>query len=97
MGAPEIILMKTDTENLISNLLHGGRLEVQGGKLLVSPSSLANLYREEITRLKPEIMLRLGHCPICGRDLVIKIEDLREKPARHTYCPTAGHYDKWEK
>lgn len=96
MGVRPRKSMNSEVENLISNLLIGGRIEIKDGKLLVSPRSTAEFFRKEITRLKPEILIYLSHCPICASGLVVKIENLREKTRRHSYCPTAGHYDKWE-
>lgn len=84
-----------EVENLLALILQSGQMAIRDGQLLV-PSAIAQRYGDQIRKLKPAIMITLGHCPECGEELVVKVEDLGEKPRRHAHCQTAGHYDKWE-
>src|SRR5262245_2965999 len=64
-----------EVEELISLICQGGRLEVKDGQLWVAPVEVARRFGDQIRRLKPEILLALGHCPKCGRELTVKIEE----------------------
>lgn len=91
-----------EVKNLLSLIWQGGEVRVEGGHLLVSPPSLAAKFADQIRRLKPEILLALGHCPKCGAELIVKIETNhifpdRDVPRRHVWCQAGIHYDKWER
>lgn len=91
--------MNTEVEKLLSLICQGGEIKVAGGQLLVSPPAIAQKYGEQIRKLKPKILLALGHCPKCATELITKIEPLpllSETMRNHSYCPNAGHYDKWK-
>jgi hypothetical protein len=93
----------SETENLLSLIFQsGGTVQVSNGQLLVGPVALAQRFGDQIRRLKPEILLALGHCPICASKLIVKMENRQqlsdEKSQRGvvTYCPMKGHYNKWQ-
>lgn len=94
--------MNTETEKLLSLIYQAsGQIKIEDGQLLVFPPSIAQRFGDQIRRLKPEILLALGHCPGCGQVLTVKIEertnlsDGRKRTLTHKYCSTAGHYDRW--
>lgn len=88
---------ESDVEKLLSNLFQAGaELRVEDGFLLVGPPDLAQRFGEEIRRLKAEILLALGHCPICAGELRAEIGELQGKSGRHINCSReVGHFDKW--
>jgi hypothetical protein len=87
----------SETENLLSLIFQsGGTVKVENGKLLVGPVSLAQKFGDQIRRLKPEILLALGHCPECGEKLVFEVtEDHYGKTGSHAHCSNVGHFDQW--
>ncbi len=91
-------MKQPETENLLALIFQsGGQVMVKDGQLLVGPAQVARRFGDQIKRLKPEILIALGHCPICAGELVSKIEETSTgKTGRHAYCPTLGHEDKWE-
>jgi hypothetical protein len=87
-------------ENLLALIFQaGGTFTVKNGKLVCSPRSLAEKYQDGIREHKRQILISLGHCPECAGELIREQRDflmsgnLRE----HSYCPSPGHYDKWER
>lgn len=97
--------MTSEVEKLLSLFYQaGGQIKVENQQLFVSPPEIAKRFGEQIKKLKPEILLTLGHCPTCARELVVKIEDIEAysgKTGRHSYCPNIalehyGHYDSWK-
>jgi hypothetical protein len=89
--------MNNEVEKLLSLIYQGGQIKVENGQLLVAPVEIARKFGDQIRRLKPEILLALGHCPICAKELVNKIEkDFFEKTGRHAYCSESQHYDSWK-
>lgn len=100
---------QNEVENLLSLIFQsGGQVMVKDGQLLVGPPELAQKFGDQIRRLKPEILIAFNHCPKCGYELSIKIEDLpwgssraeenivTRRTGRHAYCFFPWHYDKWE-
>ena len=75
---------------------------VKDGQLLVGPGKIARRFGDQIKRLKPEILLALGHCPICSGNLVVQVEgrerlsDGKRETGRHLFCMERGHEDNWE-
>jgi hypothetical protein len=96
--------MTTEVEKLLSLIYQGGQIKIEGGQLFVSPPEIARKLGDQIRKLKPEILIALGHCPNCARELVVKIEDIEPysgKTGRHDYCPEVAsqgysHYDDWK-
>jgi hypothetical protein len=90
--------MTTEVEKLLSLIYQGGQIKIENSQLFVSPPEIARKFGEQIKKLKPEILIAFGHCPVCGRELTVKIEELREKRGRHSYCSGSEpwHYDNWE-
>jgi hypothetical protein len=89
----------TEVEKLLSTICQGGQIKIEGGHLFVSPPEIARKFGDQIKRLKPEILIALGHCPVCTRELVVKVEEASsEKTARHAYCSGQEilHYDSWK-
>jgi hypothetical protein len=92
-------MAKKDVEKLISLICQGGEIAVRDGFLMVTPPAIANKFGDQIRKLKPEILLALGHCPVCAAELVVKVEESGiGKTGRHSYCSgqTPGHYDAWK-
>jgi len=89
---------QNEVEKLLSLIFQsGGQVMVKDGQLLVGPAQVAKKFGDQIKRLKPEIMIALGHCPICVGELIVKIEETSTgKIGRHLHCLTTGHEDKWE-
>jgi hypothetical protein len=88
-----------DVEKLISLICQGGQIAVRDGFLMVTPPAIAARFADQIRRLKPDILLALGYCPVCAAELVVKMEEASwGKTGRHSYCSgqTAGHYDDWK-
>lgn len=95
--------MTTETQNLLSLLYQAGaELQIKDGLLLVGPPAIAQKFGERIKRLKPEIMLALGHCPKCGEELIgEKVRRLDREGKRvgkgvFIHCQNRDHYEEWE-
>jgi len=93
---------ENEVEKLLSLIFQSrGQVEVKDGQLWVAPVELARKFGDQIRRLKPEILLALGHCPNCAKELVVKVEEASSRNSgRHAYCPQIalegyGHYDSW--
>ncbi len=77
---------------------------VKDGQLLVGPKEVARRFGDQIRRLKPEILLALGHtlCPVCGRKLMIESGEFpvkvweQIKTGGQLFCPEPRHFNKWE-
>jgi hypothetical protein len=53
-------------ENLLTLLFQAGaKIVVSNGQLLIGPPKVAEHYRAQITRLKPEILFSMDYCPVC--------------------------------
>lgn len=91
---------QNEVEKLLSLIFQsGGQVMVKDGQLLVGPGDVARRFGEQIRRLKPEILIALGHCPICSRELVVKVEKgSSERTGQHRYCSGQEilHYDGWK-
>lgn len=92
---------KNEVENLLSLIFQsGGQVMVKDGQLLVGPPELAKKFGDQIRKLKPEILLALGHCLVCTEKLISKVEETERSGGKrtglHIHCLTLGHYDKWE-
>ncbi len=93
---------QNEIEKLLSLIFQsGGQVMVKDGQLLVGPAQVAQRFGDQIKRLKPEILIALGHCPICAGELVGKIEkDFWGRDEHHLYCsgsqPYRHHYDSWK-
>src|SRR5262245_5276702 len=88
----------TEVEKLISLIFQGGRIEIKDGQLWVAPVEIARRFSDQIKRLKSDLLLALGHCPKCGRELASKVEkDLFGHERHHLFCSgsESGHYDNW--
>jgi hypothetical protein len=87
-----------ETENLLSLIYQSGaRLEVKNGLLWVDPQTVAQQFGDQIRRLKPEIVLAFGYCPVCLGELTVKVEKTSsEKTGRHAHCQQPLHYDDWK-
>lgn len=93
--------MTTEVEKLLSLFYQaGGQIKVENQQLFVAPVEIAGRFKDQIIKLKPEILIALGHCPICSRELVVKVEEeiYSGKTMSHSYCSGSepGHYDKWQ-
>jgi hypothetical protein len=95
--------MTNEAETLLSLIYQAdGQVKVESGQLLIGPVTLAKKFSDQIRKLKPEILVSLGHCPICAGKLIVEMESRQrlsdEKGQRGvaTYCPMRGHFDKWE-
>src|SRR5262245_24693250 len=97
-------MAKKDVEKLISLICQGGQIAVKDGFLMVTPPAIAARFADRIRELKPQILLALGHCPVCVQELVVEVGQIsingwpeKTKFGSHSYCPAAfGHYDKWK-
>lgn len=96
--------MTKELNNLLSLLFQDARTVVKDGRLLVPPE-IAKRFGDQIKKFKPEILLALGHCPICGRELVVEVgqawitdQEGKTKVGTHSCCPDLEqkHFDKWE-
>lgn len=91
---------KNEVEKLLSLIFQsGGQVMVKDGQLWVGPPELARTFGDQIKRLKPEILIALGCCLVCGRELTVKVEETSwGKIRRHTFCSgeTPWHFDKWK-
>ncbi len=101
--------MTNEVENLLSLIFQsGGQVMVKDGQLLVGPVALAQKFGDQIKRLKPEIMIAFGHCPVCNYELALRVEELpfissraeenivTRRTGRHIYCFFPWHYDSWK-
>jgi hypothetical protein len=91
--------MTTEIEKLLSAICQGGQIKVENGQLLVAPVEIARKFGDQIRKLKPEILIALGHCPVCARELVVKVEGMfNGKLRQHLYCSGQEilHYDSWK-
>ena len=90
---------QNEVEKLLSLIFQSrGQIEVKDGQLWVGPVEIARRFGEQIKKLKPEILLALGHCPTCARELIV---ENREGPTGHTgrHAHCSGqilHYDSWK-
>jgi hypothetical protein len=96
---------QNEVENLLALIFQsGGEVVVKDGQLWVAPVEIAKRFGDQIRKLKPEILIALGHCPVCARELIVKVEDIEPysgKTGQHFYCPeiasqSYGHYDSWK-
>jgi hypothetical protein len=96
---------QNEVENLLSLIFQSrGQVAVKDGQLWVAPVEIARKFGDQIRKLKPEILLAFGHCPVCARELVSKIEDREridgagKQTKHHLYCsgPDLQHFDKWQ-
>jgi hypothetical protein len=98
--------MTTEVEKLLSLFYQaGGQIKVENQQLFVAPAKIAQRFGEQIKKLKPEILLALGHCPVCVGRLTVKIEVIQPasknattgKTGRHAHCGLSPwHYDSWK-
>ena len=91
--------MTTEVEKLLSTICQGGQIKIEGGQLFVSPPEIARRFGDQIRKLKPEILIALSHCPVCAKELVVKIEEASSgHSGRHAYCSGQEilHYDSWK-
>lgn len=93
---------QNEVENLLSLIFQSrGEVAVKDGQLLVAPVEIARKFGDQIRRLKPEILIALGHCPVCAKELVSKVEkDFWGRDEHHMYCsgsePYHHHFDNWQ-
>jgi hypothetical protein len=87
----------SETDNLLSLIFQSdGTVKVENGQLLIGPVALAQRFGDQIRRLKPEILIALGCCPICAEKLIVEVgEDHQKKTGRHAHCGQVGHFDQW--
>jgi len=95
---------QSETEKLLALIFQAGaQVEAKSTDgqpvLLIGPPEIARRFGDQIRQLKSQILKALGHCPKCGRELNIKIEESSTgKSGRHSYCSgdTPWHFDRWE-
>jgi hypothetical protein len=91
---------ENEVENLLSLIFQSrGEVAVKDGQLWVAPVEIARRFGDQIRKLKREILIALGHCPVCARELIVKVEEASsEKTGRHAYCSGQEilHYDSWK-
>jgi hypothetical protein len=96
---------ENEVEKLLSLIFQSrGEVAVKDGQLWVAPVEIARKFGDQIRKLKPEILLTLGHCPVCAGELIVKIEDIEAysgKTGQHSHCPQIasegyGHFDSWK-
>jgi len=98
-------MKQSETENLLALIFQsGGQVMVEDNQLLVGPPSIAGRFGDQIRKLKPEILLSLGHCPVCAGSLTVEVRVIESatensmagRTGRHVYCIAPRHLDKWE-
>lgn len=74
-------------ENLFVMLAHAGAsVTVRDGRLLVGPAHVAERFRDQIVRLKGEILFSLDCCPVCVAALEYTHEQGEKGYYRLAWC-----------